>query len=443
MKRRSRSFVLASILSVLLTQNAIEISQAADSLSTRPSSELAIASTSNVASIPSPSNQPDNLVNLSSLVGKSVVTITCGNYQGTGWAINVKLTDSMVSAGFKSYIITNHHVISSCANGGLVNIYDNKQVKSGGIVWAWDSDADLAGIVTTTYLPGLNWQGAVPLQGQWTGVIGSPRGIPGVLSTGIVSTINSAASTGMLTAPINPGNSGGPVFDRTGTVIGIATAKYTASEGLGIFQGTPFLCKAIVYCPIGTNAWYGQTVGTDIFGKNPFHLSEDGLLFNAMTAAELNGVMFCATAPSISDQLINQYTLKGMRWRITDLYTQKVLDEFEFTLAPKNLGDYSQNTELINGKKMLISKANLDTTYGYTLKNQVKGHTYECAVSFIAGDLIGEYTTRTFTSTVDTQSYKVYIPKVSKVISITCQKGKLKKTVKGTNPKCPSGYKKI
>jgi hypothetical protein len=443
MKRPRKSLVLGTILSVLLTQNGIETSQGADSLSTRPSTELAIASTSNVSSITNPSNQPDNLVTLTSQINKSVVTITCGYYQGTGWAINVKLTESMISAGFKSYIITNHHVISNCANGGLVNIYDNKQVKGGGVVWAWDSDADLAGIVTTTSLPSLNWQGAVPLQGQWTGVFGSPLGIPGVLSTGIVSSINSAASTGMLTAPINPGNSGGPVFDRTGTVIGIATAKYTGSEGLGIFQGTPFLCKAIVYCPIGTNAWYGQTVGTDIFGKNPFHLSEDGLLFKAMSDADLAGVMFCATAPSISEQLITQYSLKGMRWRITDLYNQKVIDEFEFTLAPKNLGDYSQTSELTNGKKMLISKANADATYGYTLKNQVKGHTYECAVSFIAGDLIGEYTTKTFTSTIDSQFYKAYIPKVSKVTSITCQKAKVKKIVKGVSPKCPVGYKKV
>ncbi|MEI7561686.1 MAG: serine protease [Actinomycetes bacterium] len=443
MKPFKRGLALAILFSFLLAQIGIEISQAADSLGTKPATELAIASTSNISSIPNPSNQPDNLVSLTSQISKSVVTITCGNYQGTGWAINVKLTDSMITAGFKTYIITNHHVISPCAYGGLVNIYDNKQVKSGGIVWAWDSDADLAGIVTTTSLPGLNWQGPVPLQGQWAGIIGSPLGIPGLLSTGIISSVNSAASTGMVTAPINPGNSGGPVFDRTGTVIGIATAKYYGAEGLGIYQGTPYLCKAIVYCPIGTNAWYGQTVGTDIFGKNNLHLGEDAVFFTELTAEDLKGVIYCATSPLISDSQINQFSIKGLKWRITDLTTQKVLDEFDFTLAPSSLGNYSINTELPNGKKMLISKENVGATYGYTFKNQIKNHTYECAISFIAKEVIGEFTTKTYTATTDTQFYKPYVPEVNKTSSITCQKGKLKKTVKGTNPKCPTGYKRV
>lgn len=435
---KKKIILISTVLMMLSSQ--LNSSQAADSLTTKPASELAIATTSNISSILNPSSQPDNLVNLSSQISKSVVTITCGSYQGTGWAINVKLTDSMISAGFKSYIITNHHVISTCANGGLVNIYDNKQVKSGGIVWAWDSDADLAGIVTTTYLPGLNWQGPVPLQGQWAGIIGSPLGIPGLLSTGIISSVNSAASTGMVTAPINPGNSGGPVFDRTGTVIGIATAKYYGAEGLGIYQGTPYLCKAIVYCPTGTNAWFGQTVGTDLFGKNNLHLSEEAIYFTELSAEDLKGVIYCATSPMVSEQQISQFSIKGLRWRITDLTTQKVLDEFDFTLAPKNLGDYSVSSELSNGKKILSSKENRDAIYGYTLKNQIKGHSYECAISFIAKDLVGEFTTKAFTATVDTQFYKAYIPKVT---SITCQKGKLKKTVKGTNPKCPTGYKKV
>lgn len=416
---------------------------AADSLGTKPAIELPVATTSSTSSIPNPSNQPDNLVSLSSQISKSVVTIVCGNYQGSGWSINVKLTDNMVSAGFKSYVITNHHVIKSCTSGNLVELILNNQTKSAGIVWAWDDDADLAAIVTTANIPSLKWQGALPLQGQWAGVIGSPRGIPGLLSTGILSSVNGAASTGMLTAPINPGNSGGPVFDRTGTVVGIATAKYFGSEGMGIFQGTPFLCRAIINCPSGTNAWYGQTVSTELFGKNPFHLSEDAVLFQSLTDPTLKGVLYCATSPDLSEQLISEYQISGMRWRITDLTNQKVLDDFEFKLySNKNTSPY--NEELTNGKKILtVGSTSGNIIYAYSFKNQTKNNSYECAISIVAKNLVGEFTGKVVKSGSDIKNYRPYVPIVSKIKNITCVKGSVKKTVKGTNPKCPAGYKKV
>jgi S1-C subfamily serine protease len=439
---RSKSLNLGIVFVLFIAQVGITKSQAADSLGVRPASELAIASISNVSSIPNPSNQPDNLVSLASQISKSVVTVVCGNYQGSGWSINVRFTDNMITAGFKSYVITNHHVVKTCTSGNLVELTLNNQAKGAGIVWAWDDDADLAAIVTTATIPGLKWQGALPLQGQWAGVIGSPRGIPGLLSTGILSAVNGAGGTGMLTAPINPGNSGGPVFDRTGTVVGVATAKYFGSEGMGIFQGTPFLCKAIINCPSGTNAWYGQTISTELFGKNPIRLNENALSFQSFTDSDLKGVLYCATTPDLSEQLVSQYQISGMRWRITDLSNQKILEDFEFKLHSNSVST-PYNEDLPNGKKIVtIAGSSGVIAYAYALKNQVKNVNYECGVSFVAKNLIGEFTSKVVKSETDTRDFKPYVPIVSKVKIITCTKGSIKKTIKGTNPKCPSGYKR-
>ena len=104
----------------------------------------------------------------------------------------------------------------------------------------------------------MNWRGPTPQQGWWAGVIGSPLGYPGILTTGVVSSINTSTFKGTTTAPINHGNSGGPVFDRIGRVIGLATAKYVDSEGFGIFHGTPLLCGKIIVCTGAPDVWTGS-----------------------------------------------------------------------------------------------------------------------------------------------------------------------------------------
>jgi S1-C subfamily serine protease len=208
-------------------------------------------------SLSSPSNQPADLVDLSARVGESVVTVLCSNGLGSGWSINVELPASMKSDGYSSYIITNHHVIEECTNNRNIQVVLKNQTKVSAYVWAWDATNDVAAVVTRTAVNPLNWRGATPQQGWWVGVIGSPLGFPGILTTGIVSSNNSISFLGTTTAPINHGNSGGPVFDRNGRVVGLATAKYVDSEGFGIFHGTPLLCGKIVKCVSTNEIWTG------------------------------------------------------------------------------------------------------------------------------------------------------------------------------------------
>lgn len=233
-----------------------------NSTSTVVTGQLPSANLLGMTSISSPANPPTDLVSLASSLTKSVVTVLCGNSLGSGWSINADLSAANLSSGFKSYIITNHHVISECTTNRDIYIVLSDQTKVSAYVYAWDEANDVAGILTSTSIAPLNWRGASPEQGWWSGVIGSPLGFPGVLTTGIVSSVNDSKFTGTTTAPINHGNSGGPVFDRTGRVIGLATAKYIDSEGFGIFHGTPLLCAKIVNCASTSQIWTGASVAS-------------------------------------------------------------------------------------------------------------------------------------------------------------------------------------
>lgn len=72
--------------------------------------------------------------------------------------------------------------------------------------------------------------------GQRLIVIGSPRGLEGTLSEGIVSALRDESEKTsriiQMTAAISPGSSGSPVLNRSGKVIGIASAQIQNGQTL-------------------------------------------------------------------------------------------------------------------------------------------------------------------------------------------------------------------
>ena len=235
------------------------ISSSGNSSSTVTTGQLPSMNNQGASTISSPSSPPEDLVSLAAESTKSVVTVLCGSGIGSGWSINATLSTTNTSEGFKSYVITNHHVIADCVGSRNIYLLLSNQTKVPAYVYSWDETNDVAGILTSTVIPPLNWRGVTPQQGWWVAAIGSPLGFPGILTTGIVSSVNAQTNLGTTNAAINPGNSGGPVFDRTGRVIGLATAKYVNSEGFGIFHGTPLLCQKIIVC-LGSNQVWSGTV---------------------------------------------------------------------------------------------------------------------------------------------------------------------------------------
>jgi serine protease Do len=104
------------------------------------------------------------------------------------------------------------------------------------IVVAKNVDLDWALLKPDSIAPFLSMmplsQGETPAIGEGVVVIGSPGGLKGTVTTGIVSQLFPDGVI-QLNVAINPGNSGGPVFNMKGQVFGIATAKYTGGDGLG------------------------------------------------------------------------------------------------------------------------------------------------------------------------------------------------------------------
>jgi hypothetical protein len=134
-------------------------------------------------------------------------------------------------------IATNLHVIRNLKSAGV-------QIASGEIydavsVVAFDDRKDLAILKIAGFdLPVVELGNSNDVKsGEPVVVIGSPRGLQGSVTTGVVSAIRDEPSGAgfkviQTDAAVNPGNSGGPLLNARGQAIGIVTAKLRGSEGL-------------------------------------------------------------------------------------------------------------------------------------------------------------------------------------------------------------------
>jgi len=145
-------------------------------------------------------------------------------------------------------IVTNNHVVLDANN--ITVTFANGSTYPGTVIGS-DSLADLAVLTINTMPSGLTPLTIVSsdsLQvGQPVAAVGSPYGLQGTLTTGVISslgrTLSESESDGtagptipdtiQTSTPINPGNSGGPLLDYAGEVVGITTAAVSDSNGLG------------------------------------------------------------------------------------------------------------------------------------------------------------------------------------------------------------------
>ncbi len=151
-----------------------------------------------------------------------------GQKTGTGFAI---------SADGK--IATNHHVIEN-ASKVFVKLSTGKTVGVSRI-FASDKRVDLAILqlkgVKLRPLP-LGDSNALKV-GQDICVMGSPLGLQGSFSAGVVSAkrVLNGFEWIQITAPVSPGNSGSPVMTRSGAVVGVIT--FTVESGQNLNFATP------------------------------------------------------------------------------------------------------------------------------------------------------------------------------------------------------------
>jgi Trypsin-like peptidase domain len=139
-------------------------------------------------------------------------------------------------------IVTNFHVIKG-AHSAEVKLSSGAFFPVSGIL-ASDPDRDLAIIkVNGNNVPLLTLGDTDKLSvGDHVVAIGSPLGLEGTVSDGIVSALREEAQDKrwiQTTAPVSPGNSGGPLLDMRGNVVGVITWRVSSHQAQNLNFAIP------------------------------------------------------------------------------------------------------------------------------------------------------------------------------------------------------------
>jgi putative serine protease PepD len=184
------------------------------------------------------------LARVAAAVQPSVVSIAVQAQGSSGEGSGVILTSD-------GTVLTNNHVIEGAADGGTITVtFADGRTGSASIVGRAASD-DLA-VIRVRGVSGLTpatlGSSASMHVGDTVLAIGSPLGLEGSVTSGIVSATHRSITLGGGTrqspnstvvqalqtdAAINPGNSGGPLVDGQGRVVGITTAIATLGTQSG------------------------------------------------------------------------------------------------------------------------------------------------------------------------------------------------------------------
>lgn len=193
----------------------------------------------------------EGLARVAAAVLPSVVTITVTTATGTGEGSGVILRSD-------GTIVTNSHVIEGAAGGaGVIKVTFASGQSKNAVIVGRDPAADIA------VIRAFGVSDAVPAHlgaasglqvGDTVLAIGSPLGLAGTVTSGIVSALHRSITAASQQPPdarlgqsagsaqvlrdviqtdtaINPGNSGGALADDTGRVVGITTAIATVGGG--------------------------------------------------------------------------------------------------------------------------------------------------------------------------------------------------------------------
>ena len=185
--------------------------------------------------------KPDSVAGIAQRVLPSVVSIATESDSGAGTG-----SGFIIDSG--GMILTNNHVVDDVAlYGGEITVTLNNGQSYEGTIVGRDAPYDLAVLkIAANNLPALQFgDSEIVAVGDSVIAIGSPLGLSGTVTLGIISAKNRAVTAGsggsessfinalQTDAAINPGNSGGPLVDATGAVIGVnsAIASLGASSG--------------------------------------------------------------------------------------------------------------------------------------------------------------------------------------------------------------------
>jgi putative serine protease PepD len=196
-----------------------------------------------------------NIKSIAQLVSQSVVSLEVSGFTGSETGSGSIYRSNATT----SFIVTNNHVIDGAATGGTIQVeLNNGDVLTGTIVGR-DPEYDLAVVsVRKGNLPEIPKGDSSSISiGDAVVAFGSPLGLSGTVTSGIVSSLNRPVTTGspssiasyidaiQTDAAINPGNSGGPLVDAQGRIIGVNSAiaslgSASSAGNIGLGFSIPF-----------------------------------------------------------------------------------------------------------------------------------------------------------------------------------------------------------
>jgi hypothetical protein len=152
----------------------------------------------------------------------STVTVVSENGFGSGFYV------------LPNVIVTNYHVVEGAKDVYCVPANEDYKLRVSGYMGI-DKDADLIllKVEGAAEEPLPMAQGRINT-GQVVYAIGTPEGMSGTISNGIVSAVRDAGGVKLLqiTAPVSHGSSGGPVLNRMGQVVGVSTLMHSEGQNL-------------------------------------------------------------------------------------------------------------------------------------------------------------------------------------------------------------------
>ena len=168
----------------------------------------------------------------------------------------VRTNTGWMGAGFLAwrdesglYLLTANHVVERATNN-FVTVSRTRGSWSGEIVGT-DAKNDLALVRVSGRPAGSGpalWQrpeqDVVPRVGEDVMLVGSPYGLEGTVTVGIVSRVTRRVI--QTDAAANPGNSGGPAIDRRGRIIGVLVSG--GGQNLNFIVPIRRACLALRHC---------------------------------------------------------------------------------------------------------------------------------------------------------------------------------------------------
>jgi len=179
--------------------------------------------------------QPEDMEFIVKKAMSASFQISCGQNSGSGWGLSIPNTQNDAR-----FIVTNHHVIADCLNGGELLVWNDWGMEIQVEVFAsayqdysltdnlYAQDLALLKVVESQFVVTPEMTSNHPI-GSWVLISGFPglsQGVPSVaITTGIISS-NTGLEGLTTTAAINPGSSGSMVMNSRGQIIGTVYAGF-------------------------------------------------------------------------------------------------------------------------------------------------------------------------------------------------------------------------